>query len=164
MSWLTLLAGPLTKLIERIFPDKEAQDKAKAEMMTIMANAQAQEMRAKADVVVSEAKGESWLQRNWRPMTMLIFIIIVANNFIIVPYLGAFGIVVPALDIPPQMWYLLTIGIGGYIAGRSAEKIAAKKFHDKEFFDSVREQYGNLNQQDVDRLNKALDEGFKDGK
>jgi hypothetical protein len=28
------------------------------------------------------------------------------------------------LSIPDPMWNLLTIGVGGYIAGRSGEKIA----------------------------------------
>jgi len=28
------------------------------------------------------------------------------------------------LTIPDPMWNLLTIGVGGYIAGRSAEKVA----------------------------------------
>ncbi|MCS7280543.1 MAG: hypothetical protein NZ583_02795 [Desulfobacterota bacterium] len=29
----------------------------------------------------------------------------------------------PSLEIPPDMWTLLEIGIGGYVVGRSAEKI-----------------------------------------
>jgi hypothetical protein len=29
----------------------------------------------------------------------------------------------PRLEVPEGMWTLLTIGIGGYIAGRSAEKV-----------------------------------------
>lgn len=161
MGWLSLIPV-FNKLIERLFPDKEAQDKAKAEMMTIMADAKAKEMDSKASVVVAEAKGESAAQRNWRPHLMYMFMFIIGFNFIISPIAGMFGVVIPILEIPPQMWYLLTLGVGGYIAGRSAEKIADKKFNHKSFYDSVRTQYGALNQQDVDRLNQALEDGFKD--
>jgi hypothetical protein len=30
----------------------------------------------------------------------------------------------PPLVLPPDMWALLKIGVGGYIVGRSGEKIA----------------------------------------
>ena len=40
----SILMGPLNTLIERIFPDKAKQDEAKAQMMTIMMDAQAKEM------------------------------------------------------------------------------------------------------------------------
>ena len=36
---------------------------------------------------------------------------------------GAYTIFnVPAADIPPDMWDLLKLGVGGYVVGRSAEK------------------------------------------
>jgi hypothetical protein len=55
---------------------------------------------------------------------MLVFTFIVANNYVIAPYANAMGIVIPTLDIPPDMWELLQLGIGGYIVGRSLEKAA----------------------------------------
>lgn len=79
---------------------------------------------AKSKVVEAEAKSEHWLVASWRPITMLTFVVIVANNYIVVPYAGAFGYPVPTLDIPPDMWDLLQIGLGGYVVGRSAEKVA----------------------------------------
>jgi len=55
---------------------------------------------------------------------MLTFVAIIANNYILAPYLQAmFGWSV-ALDIPPDMWDLLKLGLGGYMIGRSGEKIA----------------------------------------
>jgi hypothetical protein len=53
---------------------------------------------------------------------MLVFTAIVANNYILAPYLQAmFGWSV-SLEMPEQLWNLLSIGIGGYIFGRSGEK------------------------------------------
>ncbi len=76
-------------------------------------------MEAQASVIRSEAQGHSWLQRNWRPLTMLVFVFIVAWNYIIVPIFG-----MTQLPLHEDMWGLMKIGLGGYIIGRSAEKIA----------------------------------------
>ena len=152
--------GPVTKLLEQILPNKKAADEAKLKMLEAMHKANAAEMNKKGDVVVAEAKGESWLQRNWRPMIMMLFAAVVANNYILAPYLGAFGIEVPVLDIAPQMWTLLTVGIGGYIAGRSGEKIA-REFNKKKFYDSLREDMGSLSQDVVNSLEEALEKGNK---
>ena len=75
-----------------------------------------------SEVIIAEAKGESWLQRNWRPSLMAIFGIIVANNYIIAPYLMAMFDWQVVLEIPEQLWGLLKLGVGGYIGGRSIEK------------------------------------------
>lgn len=72
-----------------------------------------------ASVIVAEAKSESWIARNWRPVTMLTFVYIIAHNYI---FATLFHLTV--VPIPPDMWDLLKLGIGGYIAGRSVEKVA----------------------------------------
>jgi hypothetical protein len=74
-------------------------------------------VQEKAKVLVAEAQGESWLQRNWRPITMMTFVFIVAWNFVVAPLFGAVY-----LEIPDKMWSLLQLGVGGYIIGRSVEK------------------------------------------
>ena len=77
-----------------------------------------------ASVVVAELQSGAWLAQNWRPITMLTFVFIIANNYILYPYLSLFWNVAPKLEIPPDMWGLLKIGLGGYVVGRSGEKIA----------------------------------------
>lgn len=75
--------------------------------------------KAQADVIKSEAESQSWLARNWRPMLMVTFTYIIAHTYILAPLFS-----LPPVVIPEQMWELLKIGVGGYIVGRSAEKIA----------------------------------------
>jgi hypothetical protein len=75
---------------------------------------------AQQAVIVAEAQGESWLQRNWRPLTMLVFLSIILYQAIFVSIFNAPPINMDA--IPPQMWTLLQIGIGGYITSRGVEK------------------------------------------
>ena len=77
-----------------------------------------------ASVVVAELQSGAWLAQNWRPITMLTFVFIIANNYILYPYLSLFWGKAPVLEIPPDMWGLLKIGLGGYVVGRSGEKIA----------------------------------------
>ncbi len=78
---------------------------------------------ARSKVIISESQGINWLQRNWRPLLMLVIIIIVANNYIFNPYLAIFKDKVKILELPDKLWVLMEIGVGGYILGRTAEKI-----------------------------------------
>jgi hypothetical protein len=74
-------------------------------------------LEAAAKIIVAEAQGESWLQRNWRPLLMVMFGVIIANNYLVVPLFNT-----PAALIPPDMWDLLKLGVGGYVVGRTVEK------------------------------------------
>lgn len=70
-------------------------------------------------IIESEAKGESWLQRNWRPMLMVICMFIMLNNYVLVPYFG-----IPVATLDDHIWTLMEMGVTGYVAGRSLEKIS----------------------------------------
>ena len=79
-----------------------------------------------ASVVIAEANGESFLQKNWRPITMLSFVSIIVNNYILYPYLILFGLPATVLELPGELFSLMTVGVGGYVVGRSGEKIMTK--------------------------------------
>ena len=76
------------------------------------------------NIIIAETKSQSWLARNWRPVLMLTIVAIIANNYVLFPYLSLFTSKVTMLTLPDQLWALLKIGIGGYIVGRSAEQVA----------------------------------------
>jgi hypothetical protein len=76
-------------------------------------------LESKSTIIESEAKGESWLQRNWRPMLMCICMFIVFNNYVLVPYFK-----LPVTTLDDHIWQLMDLGVGGYVAGRSLEKIS----------------------------------------
>lgn len=137
MIVLNLLIGPIASLvsdvIRRILPAEKMPeaDRTKLEAEIQLAVMQQdwsrfeKEIEEKARVIVSETTGQSWLQRNWRPILMLTFTYIIAHNYILAPIIRmfSFGADMPVLEIPPDMWDLLKLGIGGYIVGRSAEKV-----------------------------------------
>lgn len=72
-------------------------------------------------IVESETKGESWLQRNWRPSLMVMCMFIIFNNYLLVPYFG-----LPTATLDDHIWILIEMGVTGYVAGRSLEKITDK--------------------------------------
>jgi len=130
--------SPITGLIDALHTSEDEKLRAKAGLLTIQAaltekivEYEGRLADAQAKVITAEAQGASSLQRNWRPILMLTFTAIVAWNYIVVPIVGA----APAL-VPEQMWTLMQIGVGGYVLGRSGEKIvpavvAALKEKDK---------------------------------
>ena len=71
--------------------------------------------RNQTAVVKGETDG-NWLQRSWRPLVMLSFagIVVVGVLFDL-----------PLLAENSRLWDLLEIGIGGYVVGRSLEKMTA---------------------------------------
>lgn len=110
------------RIIDKIIPDPAAKAEATRKLLEIQQTGELAEVEAAMNVVVAEAKSEHALTSQWRPITMLVFTAIVANNYIIAPYLAAiFGWSV-TLEMPDQLWNLLSIGIGGYVVGRSSEK------------------------------------------
>ena len=110
------------RIIDKIIPDPKAKAEAKIKLLEVQQAGELKEIESAMNVIVAEAKSEHALTSQWRPITMLVFTAIVANNYIHAPYLQAmFGWSV-SLEMPEQLWNLLSIGIGGYIFGRSGEK------------------------------------------
>jgi len=69
-------------------------------------------LESRTQIITAEAKGESWLQRSWRPITALTFLVL-----IVLHHLGFLQI-----EITDQMWDLLQVMIGGYVVSRGIEK------------------------------------------
>jgi len=126
MSLLKALIAPVSEIIREIVPDGDKRFALEREIEKLLIEQEKQFVEAGRDVVVAEAKGESWLQRNWRPVSMLVFVAVIANNYLIAPYVQAFGGVAVVLEIPPGMWGLLTMGLGGYVVGRTFEKTGSQ--------------------------------------
>jgi len=111
-----------TTIINKIFPDPLERAKAEATLLSLHQQGELKELESAMNIIVAEAKSEHWIVASWRPLTMLTFTGIVANNYILYPYLSLFWSAAPALVLPPEMWGLLKIGLGGYVVGRSVEK------------------------------------------
>ncbi|CAN5299568.1 hypothetical protein BH09BAC1_BH09BAC1_30850 [soil metagenome] len=74
------------------------------------------------DILNTELQGTK-LQRNWRPLVMLSFAFIIVYHYFLQPLLGHW-LDIPAIPLPDKFWGLLELGLGGYVIGRSIEKVA----------------------------------------
>ena len=112
------IVNDLLSGLDNLLTSKEEKIQAENVIKKVLVEKELQLQRLQTEIIVAEAKG-NWLQRSWRPILMLAFGFIV----IYVKFIGPlFGLAIPELE--NEFWELLKIGIGGYVVGRSAEKIA----------------------------------------
>jgi hypothetical protein len=114
------ILGIGAKLIDKIIPDKEAADKAKLELIRLEQEGKLTELKSQAQIINTEAASEHWLAANWRPLTMLVFVALIVARW--------FGWAAPNLAEEEyiKLWSIVELGLGGYVIGRSAEKIIPK--------------------------------------
>lgn len=112
------LAPILSRVAGNLFPDPEAKAKAESEMMLALMAKQAELEQAAASIVKAEAASDNWLASSWRPVVMLTFAGLIVARW--------FGWAAPNLSEAEylKLWSIVEFGLGGYVVGRSVEKIA----------------------------------------
>lgn len=129
MGILARLAGfvlpSLEKAVDNFVPDVNLAARLKAALGQAFLAADTAELADQTGVIIAEAESEHWLTATWRPITMLVFVAIVAFNYLLEPLLAMFHLPVTPLPLPPDLWDLLKLGLGGYVVGRSVEKAVA---------------------------------------
>ncbi len=120
---IQLLPAILPAVLKRILPDKDQQQQAISNFNELVLSGEIKQFEKRADIIIAEAKSEHVLTSQWRPITMLVFVMIIANNYILAPYLDAIFSWSVELEIPQDLWDLLKIGLGGYVVGRTGEKM-----------------------------------------
>jgi hypothetical protein len=105
------------KLIDRLWPDPEKRDQARLALLELAQKGDLTELTVRGEIVKTEAASEHWLAANWRPILMLTF-----GGLIVARW---FGWAAPGLSIEEylKLWDIVELGLGGYVIGRSAEKI-----------------------------------------
>jgi len=107
-------------VVDKAIPDKDLREKLKAEIQSNILVKEydliTKELEAKANIITTEAKSESWITRNWRPITMLTFVALIVADWL--------GFTAPNLtpELKAKVFDIIQIGIGGYVVGRSVEK------------------------------------------
>lgn len=78
--------------------------------------------KERASVIKAEIASSHGIAATWRPILMLSFGAVILYSAVIGPIFG-----LPPADmsmIPDRFWGLVTLGVGGYVGGRTVEKIA----------------------------------------
>ena len=118
-----LIAGifkPAAELVDSLHTSDEERLDAKSRLLDVQAAAMQQVfayegsiLESQARIVNSEAKSEHWITATWRPITMLTFLALAVGD--------SLGLL--ASPLRDEAWTLLQIGLGGYVVGRSGEKL-----------------------------------------
>ncbi len=126
MDILSFIGGifkPATDLIDNMHTSTEEKLTLKNKLTVIentmtakVIDYETKLLAAKTSIITAEATGESWMQRNWRPITMLTFLGLVVCD--------SFGWL--ANPLAGEAWTLLQIGLGGYVTSRGVEKVVSK--------------------------------------
>jgi hypothetical protein len=103
-------------ILDKVIPDETERAKAKAALLEQQQKGELQNIEASMKVILAEAQGDGWLQKNWRPVTMLTFVALVCAKWL--------GFTVDGVTeaIEMELMKLIQIGLGGYVVGRSVEK------------------------------------------
>tara|TARA_B110000483_G_scaffold217319_1_gene269620 strand:- start:68 stop:460 length:393 start_codon:yes stop_codon:yes gene_type:complete len=120
-----LIAGifkPAAELIDELHTSEDERLAAKGHLLDVQAAAmqrvfdyERSTLEAQANIVNSEASSEHWLTATWRPITMLTMLVLVVGDAMMwLPN-----------PLSEDAFRLLQIGLGGYLVGRSAEKIVS---------------------------------------
>ena len=125
----SLMAGPVGSVLAGHVKDADLRRKLEIELQGKLLEEVGKEVALAQSVVLAEVQSEHWLTRSWRPLLMLSLL----------GFLGFVGLVLPLADLiaghrlafdprwealPDGFWNFLSVGVGGYVGGRSLEKIA----------------------------------------
>jgi len=123
MNIFELIKGifkPAVELVDELHTSEEEKLQQKAVMLNSYVTAiengleyEKENLAQRAAIVEAEAKSEHWLAATWRPITMLTFVALVVADQTGILHFRLAG----------EAWLLLQVGLGGYVVGRSAEKV-----------------------------------------
>ena len=115
MKLLSGLVSEISSVVDTLAVSSKEKKQIEADLVAAIARQEEALSQSQSSIIQAEAQG-NWLQRSWRPIIMLVFATIVL--------IGTFDL--PILSDTSRFWDLLEIGIGGYVIGRSAEKITGR--------------------------------------
>lgn len=116
------LVGKIGDAFDKNFTSKEEKLEVKNKLLAEANSLVKDVLDSQKEILLSETQGNT-IQRIWRPIVMLSFAMIVVYSFFVQPAFFPNAVDVHA-TLPPEFWSLLKIGLGGYVLGRSAEKIS----------------------------------------
>jgi hypothetical protein len=104
--------------LKRFFPDPEQAAKVQQEITLALLSNQAAMNQAAGDIIKAEAQSEHWLAACWRPIMMLTF-----GALIVARWVGWSAPGISDAEVL-KLWDIVQLGLGGYVIGRSVEKVA----------------------------------------
>ena len=140
MSIIANLISKVGGVVDVLSTSDHERLKAKAELEKIQTEAEKSlnehmnvVVNAQKETLLAELKSEDRFVRWWRPMLMWVIIFMLTYNYIILELLRLFQVVFDMsfflpqeIHFPKEVFTILQLSVGGYVVGRSGEKIANK--------------------------------------
>ena len=113
------IGGKVLDIVDDVVEDKDEGNRLKFEIQRQLIENKSNELESAAKIVLEEAQG-SWFHRNWRPFLTCTFAGLVVAHW--------FGLTAPNIpeSVQNSLLNIVMVGVGGYVVGRSGEKIADK--------------------------------------
>jgi Holin of 3TMs, for gene-transfer release len=126
-----LMNGPVSKALDALVKDQELRRRLESELQGKLADHLGKTDELEQAIVLAEINSEHWLTRSWRPLLMLTLLGFIVFVGLVIPLLDAIVGHPVAFNprwqaLPNQFWDFLTVGVGGYIGGRTLEKVAGQ--------------------------------------
>lgn len=122
------------KIIDKIFPDKDAADKAKLELIKLQQAGEFKELESEysllakqADINIEEAKSASVFVAGWRPAVGWTCVLGLSYSVLIQPILVACKVAAPVTDTGVLIQLLFALlGVAGLRTFEKTKGVAAK--------------------------------------
>ena len=120
LGFISKVIEPIAGLVDKLHTSDDERLEAKAVLLQLQTSLMSQTLdyekqiaASQRDIIVAETQANSWLTSTWRPITMLTLVaIVVISQF-------------TEMEVPPDLWFVIKLGLGGYVGGRSVEKSVA---------------------------------------
>ena len=123
MQLIPILTPIIKDLVKRLIPDGDKSVEVEKEIKLALLEHTDSLEALRGKIVLEEAKSSSWLTATWRPLLMMVIVAIIFLNYLLLPGLAMATGINHTMSLPVELWNLLQIGVGGYIVGRSGEKM-----------------------------------------
>ena len=135
LSLGALIASPILKsslellipVVHDVLGGGKAADKIVGRIQLKALEIDGKHIAAQQAVLEKELDG-NWLQRSWRPIAMFVFVFLLVWQMMFIPLINAVwpDSIIADAKLTYQIIEVIKWGMGGYIVGRSGEKIAEK--------------------------------------
>ena len=121
MIWnlIGTIGGKILDIVDDVVEDKDEANRLKFQIQRQLIETKGSGLEAQAKIVLAEAQG-SWLQRNWRPLLMVVF-----AGLVVAHWFGFTASNIPE-SVQNSLLNIVMVGVGSYAMGRSAEKVVNK--------------------------------------
>ncbi len=114
----TAVVGAIASIVDKIIPDPAAAAEAKLKLLELEQRGILTPLLEASKIIVAEAQAGG-IAAKWRPIVMLTFTALIVARWL--------GFSAPGIsqDEIMKLWNIVEFGLGGYVVGRSGEKMVS---------------------------------------